>query len=61
MPKIDKKIDDKVSDFMKTSVKDAFEAAMNAFAEHVAARIDKIEGKLGILEDNNDSSLADKT
>jgi hypothetical protein len=57
----DKQIDDKVSEFMKTSVKDAFEAAMNAFAGHVAARIDKIEGKLGIVEDSNDSSLADKT
>ena len=57
----DKKIGDKVSDFMKTSVEDAFEAAVNAFAGHVAARIDKIESKLGILEDSNDTSFADKT
>ena len=46
---------------MDISVKSAFEGAMSAFAEHVGARIERIEGKLDIVEANNQSSLAEKT
>ena len=54
---IESKIDEKLKIFMKESVKCAFENAMAAFAEHVGARIEKIEGKLDIIE----ASISEKT
>ena len=58
-------VDEKLAEFMRTTVKRAFEDAlnvgMNAFAEHVGARIQNIEDKLGIAEDSVGSGLVEKT
>mmetsp|Transcript_37584 Transcript_37584/g.59447 ORF Transcript_37584/g.59447 Transcript_37584/m.59447 type:complete len:207 (-) Transcript_37584:74-694(-) len=59
---LDERIDTKLNEFMKTTVKTAFEGAMTAFAEHVGKRVTTIEAMLKIGEESETGeSRAEKT